>query len=179
MFHKVDGVSDDTTPRRKEIPWYQPWCLQGCQPSVAALLVCCCLYQTTMLSFISTTARARETKPFGWTGFRQYKWWVAYILIKGGLESQGIKHVPSSVHSLPQHSELTEHPLVSDMPPLCLLDDDVDGLWRISSMPGCFWKYLLIRNDADLLTKSPTIAEIGTSIHWWTSSTWALAVEKG
>jgi hypothetical protein len=24
-------------------------------------------------SVISTTARARETKPFGWTGFRQYK----------------------------------------------------------------------------------------------------------
>lgn len=44
----------------------------------------------------------RETKPFGWTEYRQRIWWVAdLLLLSKVLESQSIKNVVASVHSLP------------------------------------------------------------------------------
>lgn len=46
-------------------------------------------------------------------------------------------------------------------------------------MPGCCWKYLLITKDADLLKRSPMIAEKRISIVILLDSSTGMSMEEG
>jgi hypothetical protein len=74
---------------------------------------------------LSVAAAVREADTLSPVEFGQSKMWCYLVLLLIS-ESEGVKNAVASEHLLPEQLELTDHPMVCDMPLLSFLDDGAD-----------------------------------------------------